>query len=143
MLLPLILPSLGRNQKVGILTADGPKLKVAPALKNCGVSEADMSRIEIYGAENCPQMKNVVGEVGIWDLTEFEGQLLGVAKEMLADHPDIASIVLECTEFPAGCARNAGRTSIADLGLPGPGQLDPGRCDAPTLQRLDLACSVV
>jgi hypothetical protein len=100
MLLPLILPSLGSKQKVGILTADGPKLKKAPALANCGVSEKDMERVVIYGAESCPQMKNVVGEVGIWDINEFEGELIGVAKDMLAEHPDIDSIVLECTEFP-------------------------------------------
>ena len=100
MLLPLILPSLGSKQKVGTLTADGPKLKKAPALANCGVSEKDMERVVIYGAESCPQMKNVVGEVGIWDINEFEGELIGVAKDMLAENPDIDSIVLECTEFP-------------------------------------------
>ncbi len=100
MLLPLILPSLGPKQKVGILTADGPKLKVAPALENSGVMEKDMSRILIYGAEACFQMKNIVGEKGIWDIKQFEGELIGVAKQMVAENPDIASIVLECTEFP-------------------------------------------
>lgn len=100
MMVPLILPSLGRDRKVGILTADGPKLKVAPALKNCGVSDQDMDRIVIYGAENCPQMKNVVGEVGVWNIKEFESELIGVAREMVAENPEIDSIVLECTEFP-------------------------------------------
>jgi len=100
MLLPMIIASLGADQKVGVLTADGPKLKRAPAIANCGVSEEAMQRLVVYGAEECPQMKNVVGEVGEWDLKTFEGELIGVAKDMIAEHPDISTILLECTEFP-------------------------------------------
>ena len=100
MLLPMMIASLGADQKVGVLTADGPKLKRAPAIEYCGVSEKAMEQVVIYGAEGCPQMKNVVGEVGEWDLQAFEGELIGVAKEMIAEHPDISTILLECTEFP-------------------------------------------
>jgi Asp/Glu/hydantoin racemase len=34
------------------------------------------------------------------DLAKVEQELLCVAKDMIKDHPDIRSIVLECTDLP-------------------------------------------
>ena len=52
---PLMLTTMGPNKKVGVLTADGSKLKEAPALADSGVTNLD--RVEIYGVENEPEAK--------------------------------------------------------------------------------------
>jgi Asp/Glu/hydantoin racemase len=75
--IPMVLASMGRDQKVGVLTADGSKLKVAPALENCGVT--DLDRV---------------------NLSNLERDLVNVARRMVAENPDVGAIVLECTEFP-------------------------------------------
>jgi hypothetical protein len=39
----MVLSTLGPDQKVGALTADGSKLEVATALEDCGVTSRDGS----------------------------------------------------------------------------------------------------
>ena len=95
---PLALASLGSSQKVGILTADGSKLEVAPALEYCGVT--DLSRVVIRGVENEPEAVNILSTSGHLNLRNLERDLVGVARKMVDEHPDIGIIILECSEFP-------------------------------------------
>lgn len=96
--IPLVLSTLGTNQKVGVLTADGSKLEVAPALEDCGVT--DRSRVVIYGVENEPEATNILSTSGHLNLQALERDLVNVARRMKQEHPDLGAIVLECTEFP-------------------------------------------
>jgi hypothetical protein len=96
--IPLILMSLRPDEKVGIITADGPKLTEAPALEQCGV--ADRSRIAIAGAENTSEMQRILGTTGAYNPRKLELQLVNLAKKMLAGDPKIRAILLECTELP-------------------------------------------
>ena len=96
--IPLILMSLKPDQKVGVITADGPKLTQAPALENCGVT--DRSRIVIAGAEKTSEMKRILGTTGAYNPRKFELQLVDIAKKMVAKNPEIGAILLECTELP-------------------------------------------
>ena len=96
--IPLILMSLRPNEKVGVITADGPKLTEAPALENCGVT--DRSRIVIAGAENTSEMKKILGTTGSYNPRKFELQLVEIAKQMVGKTPEIRAILLECTELP-------------------------------------------
>jgi hypothetical protein len=96
--IPLILMSLKPNEKVGVITADGPKLTAAPALENCGVT--DRSRIVIAGAENTSEMKRILTTSGAYNPRKFEVQLVDIAKKMVEKNPEVTAILLECTELP-------------------------------------------
>jgi hypothetical protein len=95
--IPLMLMSLKSNQKVGVITANGPILEAAPALENCGVT--DRSRVVIAGAENTSEMKRILATSGEYNPRKFELQLVELAKTMVAENPDIGAIMLECTEL--------------------------------------------
>jgi hypothetical protein len=110
--IPMVLNTLGPDQKVGVLTADGSKLEAAPALEDCGVTSRD--RIVIYGVENEPEAANILDTTGHLNLESLEQDLVNVATGMLDDHPDIGAVVLECTEFPphAFAIQNAVRRPV-------------------------------
>ena len=95
--IPLILMSLKPDEKVGIITADGPKLTEAPALVNCGVT--DCSRIVIAGAEDTSEMKKILTTSGTYNPRKFELQLIDIARKMTVSDPMIRAILLECTEL--------------------------------------------
>jgi Asp/Glu/hydantoin racemase len=96
--IPLMLLSLRPVEKVGVITADGPKLTEAPALENCGVT--DRNRVVIVGAENTSEMKKILGTTGSYNPRKFELQLVEIARKMVAKNPQIKAILLECTELP-------------------------------------------
>jgi hypothetical protein len=115
MQVPMVLASIRPDQKVGVLTADGPKLQAAPALTNCGVT--DVSRVVIYGAEKGPEMKKILGVKGYYNPETLEGELVALARKMVKDHPEVGAIVLECSEFPphAFAIQNAVRLNVWDF----------------------------
>ncbi|NOQ41921.1 MAG: aspartate/glutamate racemase family protein [Desulfuromusa sp.] len=96
--IPLILMSLKPNQKVGVITADGPKLTEAPALENCGVT--DRSKVVIAGAENASEMQKILATTGAYNPGKLEFQLVDIARKMVERNPEIGAILLECTELP-------------------------------------------
>ena len=100
MQLPMLLSSLPADKKVGVLTASAKLLIPSPALTNSGVSEEMKKRVVIYGNEDGVQMKRVTQETGSFNPKALEQELVDLAKKMVKENPDIAIIVLECTEFP-------------------------------------------
>jgi hypothetical protein len=97
--IPMILPTLRPDQKVGVLTADGGALEQAPALENSGVT--DRSRLVIYGVENEPEVAaNLLATSGHLHLAKVERDLVNVARRMVDEHPEVGAVLLECTEFP-------------------------------------------
>lgn len=104
--IPNLLTSIGSSQKVGVITADGPKLTAAPALEKCGV--IDRGRVVIVGAEGETEMQRILNTEGRYDPGRLEEQLTTVAKRMVEQDPSIAVILLECTELaPHGHAIQA------------------------------------
>lgn len=96
--IPMLLASLSQDQKVGVVTANGPALENAPALENSGVTSRE--RLVIYGAEKEPEVAgNHLACTGALNLSKFESDLVNVSKRMVADHPDVGIVLLECTEF--------------------------------------------
>jgi len=100
MQVPMLLNTIGKDKKVGVLTASAKLLIPSPLLKGSGVSEEDMKRVVIYGNENGKQMKLITGETGSFSPKALEKELVDLAKKMVKENPDISIIVLECTEFP-------------------------------------------
>ena len=117
MQVPMLLNSIGQDKKVGIMTANGPMLEEAPALKNCGVQDKDMNRIVIYGNQDGEQMLNCTLESGYLNPLALQKELIDLGKKMVEDHPDVGAVVLECTEFPphAYAIQDALRLSVWDF----------------------------
>jgi len=117
MQVPMLLNSVGSDKKVGVLTANAELLIPSPALKNCGVSDKDMSRVVIVGNEKGKEMNRITGETGSFNPKALEQELVALATKMIEDHPDIGAVVLECTEFPpyAHAIQDAIRRSVWDF----------------------------
>ena len=98
MQVPMILRSLKPGKKVGILCADGRVLRSAQILKNCGVD--DYNSVVIVGAEVLPEMDKILKGVGHYNPYQLELGLIDLGRKMVADHPEIGAILLECTLFP-------------------------------------------
>jgi hypothetical protein len=98
MQIPMILKSLKPGKKVGILCANGSVLIRYAALANCGVD--DTSKIVISGAEVLPEMQKVLDGIRHYNLYRLEAGLIDLAKQMVAEDPDIGAMLLECTLFP-------------------------------------------
>ena len=62
MQLSIVANSLPPERKIGIITADGSKLRASPALALCGLADAD--RAVIYGIEHSDPMQNVLNLKG-------------------------------------------------------------------------------
>jgi hypothetical protein len=95
--IPLILMGLRSDEKVAVLTANGPTLAASPALKNSGV--ADPSRVVIAGAEGGNEMQRILNAVGAYNPRRLEQELSDLAKETVKKDPKVAATLLECTEM--------------------------------------------
>ncbi len=100
MMLPMIVRSLPRNKKVGVLTANGPLLRSGPAMENCGLSPEDKAnRVVVEGCENDKEFAIAMSVVGKYNASRFEMDVLKGIKRLLKKDKDIAVIMLECTEL--------------------------------------------
>jgi len=101
MMMPMLVQSMPRNKKVGVLTANGPLLESGVAMENCGLSrELQASRVVVEGCENDPEFASVMMGNGTMDAAAFERDILEGIKRLLKKDKDIAAIMLECTELP-------------------------------------------
>ncbi len=101
MMMPMIVQSLPRNKKVGVLTANGPLLATGQAMENCGLSrELQASRVVVEGCEDDPEFASVMSLNGKLNANRFERDILNGIKRLLKKDKDIAMIMLECTELP-------------------------------------------
>ncbi len=89
------------------------------------------------GAENTSEMKKILGTTGSYNPRKFELQLVAIAKEMVAENPEIGAILLECTELPPP-ARAVQKAAKASVGLPEHGELDSRRSGSPKLRWIPL-----
>lgn len=94
---PMIKVILKKEQKVGILCADGPSLTPA-VLKNCGV---DPSSCLVKGIGDQPQFSAILNSnIGHFDNTAVRKEVVEGAKSLVKDHPEIGAILLECSDMP-------------------------------------------
>ena len=101
MMMPMIVQSLPRNKKVGVLTANGPLLASGQAMENCGLSrELQASRVVVEGCENDPEFAYAMTADGKFNASRMERDILEGIKRLLKKDKDIAMILLECTELP-------------------------------------------
>lgn len=94
--IPFIAQITGRP--VGVITANAGRL--APAhFVACGV-DAGLS-LHIAGMEDCPEFRSaVLEEKGTLDSPLIEAEVCAVARRLVADHPQVGAILLECSDLP-------------------------------------------
>jgi hypothetical protein len=94
--LPFMYQTTGK--KVGIITADAGNL-FPKHFASTGVPK-DFP-MAIAGMENQPEFSSaVLKEKGTLDSDIIENEIVVVVKELVHQHPDIGSILLECSDLP-------------------------------------------
>ena len=110
---PLVAHSLKPDQKVGIICADSESL-TADALGACGIT--DPSTVVVVGAQKLPEFKNIIRSTGQFNSAQIERELVELAQELVAEHPEVGAILLECSDMPpyAWAIQNATRRPVFD-----------------------------
>lgn len=84
--------------KVGIITADASNL-LPKHFSSTGVPKG--FPMAIAGMENQPEFSSaILKEKGTLDSDIIENEIVIVVKELVNQHPDIGSILLECSDLP-------------------------------------------
>ena len=96
--IPFIHHTLGPGKRVGIITADATVL-TDEHFDAVGVSP-DIP-LAIAGMQEKEEFRQaVLEEKGTLDSTRMAQEVVDVALQLVADHPDIGAIVLECSDLP-------------------------------------------
>jgi aspartate/glutamate racemase len=118
MMLPMMVQSMPRNKRVGVITANGPILSGVSAIENCGLSADDkVNRIVIRGLEDGPEFGDaIMANTGRYNPARVEEEIVAVAKKLVTENDDIGAILLECTELSphAVAVQNAVRMPVWD-----------------------------
>ncbi len=100
MMLPMIVRSMPKNKKVGVVTANGALLRSGPAMENCGLSPEDKAkRVVIEGCENDKEFAAAMACTGTYNAARFEADVLSGVKRLMKKDKNIGAIMLECTEL--------------------------------------------
>jgi len=97
-LIPLIWTLQGKVGEIGLITGHTALLK-KEHLEKAGIT--DDIKVSIIGMENEDEFKKVVmSGLPVLDTDKMELGLMNACKCLLDKHPDVRSIVLECTNLP-------------------------------------------
>ena len=95
--MPLIARMLRPDQKVGVITIDSRYLTEAH-LRAVG---AESAPVVIAGLETEKELTRVlIDNEPELDTQEAEAEMVHVARLLVAEHPEVGAIVLECTNMP-------------------------------------------
>jgi len=94
---PLVWNMLGKNKKVGIVTANKKKL-TKRHLETVGIKNIPIC---IAGMEDQENFRNLIlkGEL-IGDINKIEIEMVKASKELVKENPNVGAIVLECVNMP-------------------------------------------
>ena len=102
--LPLIARSVAPHRPIGILTADSVSL-TAEMLVEYGLKVENP--VVIRGAQDEPEFNAAIMQAGAQgspslalDSDRIERECVDVAMKMVADHPDMGAILIECSVMP-------------------------------------------
>jgi len=111
--MPVIKQGLKPNQKVGIICGNAPAL-TPRTLSQCDID--DLADIVIVGAQDLPEFQNIVKETGHFNSFKIEQELVGLAKQLVSDNPDVGAILIHCSDMPpyAWSIQNAVKLPVFD-----------------------------
>jgi hypothetical protein len=96
--IPFIQSTLPAGAKIGVLTANSDSL--TPEVFN-KIGLHDVAGLVIRGLQNEKNFKDaVIDEIGTLDSDGIRAEVVQAAKEMISDHPEIRSFLLECSMLP-------------------------------------------
>ncbi len=98
--LPLAISAAGGPERVGVIGA--VRANVLPEhLRVAGVADEDAARIAIAGMEEQPAFRAaIIEERGRLDTEAVEREAVAVARELVAERPEIQALVLDCADLP-------------------------------------------
>lgn len=99
MQLPMIHAMLPANGKIGLLCFDADRLS-QDHLRWAGTGSGPLPRMAIGGIQGTQSWKNWIAAHTTTDWIVLERDVMGAARELWAEHPDITHWLLECTGFP-------------------------------------------
>ena len=95
--IPFIKSTLPDQAGIGVITATARSL-TPDVFKKIGV---DDNALVISGLENLKNFKDAaIHEIGLLDSDKIRKEVVGVAKDLTARHPEVRSILLECSLLP-------------------------------------------
>ncbi|HEX4806112.1 MAG TPA: hypothetical protein VFU94_09440 [Conexibacter sp.] len=98
--LPLVIGAVGGPERVGIVAAVAENVD-AEQLRLAGVAGADAGRIAIAGMQDQPAFRAaVLEEQGTLDTEAVGREAADVARRLVAEHPRIRALVLDCSDLP-------------------------------------------
>lgn len=100
---PFVQQLVGQNRAVGVLTASKSSL-TQEHMRACGITKE--MNVVVMGLENAPEWSKIFTQPDTpFDMETVSQEILGVARDGVRQHPEIAAIVLECTDLPPYAAR--------------------------------------
>ena len=101
--IPTLLAALPTDQKVGVLTISAHSLSPAH-FEAVGVGCLD--RVVIAGLEQASALyQPIMDNTGPLDVEAAASQVVAAAQRLTGAHPEVAALVLECTNLPPYAAR--------------------------------------
>ena len=96
--IPLLERTIGKGQKIGVICANKKRL-TADLLEAAGVKNKEC--VVIRGMEEKPYFRSpILDEEPELDDKKIEFEMRETAEELIKSHPEISSIVLECSNMP-------------------------------------------
>lgn len=96
--IPWLAAALGPGRAIGVLTAHGGRL-TPELLALAGV--APEHRLHIAGMEHHPAFRGpMLDETPLLDTDAVEAEIVAEAEALVARHPEIGALVLECSNMP-------------------------------------------
>lgn len=111
MQVPWIRAGLKSTQKIGVICGDAPHLTYS-LFESCGVSKEDYERCVIIGAQDEPEFYKFDKNVGNFDSAKVRQELVGLAKKLQQENPELGAILLECTDMPPYAASIQAETNL-------------------------------
>lgn len=98
LLLPLLERTLGEREKIGIICANKSRL-TPELLQLAGVH--DLNRLVLAGLEHCAAFRSpILDEEPLLDSELIEQEVTGTARALVASHPEVGALLLECSNLP-------------------------------------------
>ena len=110
---PWVAARLRPDQKIGILTFEGPSLSPA----HLRAAQIDPSLVAVRGLEGSAFHRTIVDDLRELDVERARADHATAARRLVDEYPEIAALVLECTNMPpyADAIRQATGLPVFDL----------------------------
>jgi hypothetical protein len=97
LLLPLIARLIGPGAKVGLIASNAKGLKH----EHLALAGGAETPVAIATMEGRPRFSAAVGaQSGVLDFEKVEAEVVDVARGLVADHPSVSAILMECVDLP-------------------------------------------